>query len=613
MKTTAMDIAMDQEAILSLAGKEKVITHPKVSSHFANIEDGILDSSSLSLLKMECQSVEASDVFQKAESWRSLQEYHKQMKGFEAANDLPHSIRQINAMTVADGYIPEELSHQDVTGRLIRKQARYILRAPFMKAVTSHTEYRDVPGFQIPKRIMKETIDILNLLRSIGNLFRKDKIQTMVGSRDEVKIASRCFGTLWPAGINLYGILRELYPAFHARITGQVPVYVANHIEELPQATVDASDVRGIGRFSIDGHGRFLGLYPVSEVPQDQVTLDSPFVSQDQLGRKAIVNRIIQDILHAIEKTGNRNIIVIDYAGGVGNMSELLLKKIYSNPDEKLKELLLEKVRVAVIDIAGDQLAGGVNRFLQLGKQPRYEGIYDRIIFLKGDVTKPLSAEHISAMEQKFSAAMSSDPIYIGMTSYTIGALDNISLEDGTTVAHAMADEMFKQCWKVYAVDFSSPMWRLQGFLKDTGKWGREYLRVLHGYTGPQDEKEPLHWLISIYLRVRFGLRLHSIADFVRYMSVGPALASHYTTVWPDSDGHNAGYCVVEDNSLKKPGILSFAERLQGQGATLFYKSQIWLFGTLDMGKTRNGNRAWAFIPGWVADFVVAENAQLKI
>jgi hypothetical protein len=216
-------------------------------------------------------------------------------------------------------------------------------------------------------------------------------------------------------------------------------------------------------------------------------------------------------------------------------------------------------------------------------------------------------------MEKKFSAAILSDPIYIGMTSYTIGALDNISLEDGTTVAHAMADEMFKQCWKVYAVDFSSPMWRLQGFLKDTGKWGKEYLRVLHGYTGPQDEREPLHWLISIYLRVRFGLRLHSIADFVRFMSVGPALASHYTTVWPDSDGHNAGYCVVEDGTLKKPGILSFAERLQGQGATLFYKSQIWLFGTLDMGKTRNGNRAWAFIPGWVADFVVAENAQLKI
>ena len=90
MKTTAMDIAMDQETGLSLAGKEKVITYPKVSP-FTNIEDGILDSSSLSLLKIECQSVEASDVFQKVESWKSLQEYHNLMKSFEAANDIPRS------------------------------------------------------------------------------------------------------------------------------------------------------------------------------------------------------------------------------------------------------------------------------------------------------------------------------------------------------------------------------------------------------------------------------------------------------------------------------------------------------------------------------------------
>ncbi len=612
MKAAVIDRTMDQVAGASLADAEKAVRRPRMSP-FTNREDGILDTSAMNVLKVERQSVAAAEVFPQRESWRSLQEYHNLLKGYEAVNELPRSIQQINTLTVADGYIPEELSHQDVTGRLIRKQARHILQAPFMKAITSHPECRDVPGFGIPKRIMKETIDILNFLRSIGNLFRKNKIQTMVGSPDEVKIATRCFGTLWPAGVNLYGILRELYPAFHARVTGQVPVYVGDHLEELLDSTIDSRGVRGIGRLSIDGRGRFLGLYPVSEVPPDQVTMDSPFVSQDQLGRKAIVQRIIEDIVHALQKTGNRNVIVIDYAGGVGNMSELLLRKIYDNPDAKLKKLLLERVRLAVIDIAGDQLAGGENRFVQLGKQPRYEGIYDRIIFLQGDVTKPLSEQNISALEKKFSSAMSSNPIYLGMTSYTIGALDNITLPDGTTVAHAMADEMFNQCWKVYAVDFSSPMWRLSAFLKDTGKWGREYLRVLHGCAEREDEKEPLHWLIAIYLRVRFGLKLHSLADFVRFMSIGKALASHYTTVWPDSDGHNAGYCVLEDGSLKKPGILSFAERLQGQGATLFYKSKIWLFGTLDLGKTQNGNRAWAFIPGWIADFVVAENARLKI
>ncbi|MCK7477537.1 MAG: hypothetical protein M0C28_08675 [Candidatus Moduliflexus flocculans] len=195
-------------------------------------------------------------------------------------------------------------------------------------------------------------------------------------------------------------------------------------------------------------------------------------------------------------------------------------------------------------------------------------------------------------MKAKFGEASGANTLYIGMTSYTIGALDNITLEDGTTVAHAMADEMFKQCWKVYAVDFSSPMWRLSAFLKDTGKWGREYLRTVHGYVDKEDEQEPMHRLVSFYLKIRFGLALKSVADFVRFMSIGAALASHYTTVWPDSDGHNAGYCVVEDGTLKKPGILSFAERLQGQGATLYYKSKVWLFGTLDLGNTQGGNQS---------------------
>jgi hypothetical protein len=511
-------------------------------------------------------------------------------------------------MTVKDGYIPEDLSHQEITGRKLRRQAKYIFRAPFLKAVTSHPEYCDVPGFESSKRVMKETLHILNLLRSVGNLFRKNKIHTMVGSPAEVKIASRCFGNLWPAGINLYGILRELYPAFHARITGQAPIYVANHMEDMLDTPMDSRAVRGIGRFSIDRHGRFLGLYPVSEVPQEQVTLDSTFVSQDQLGRKAIVNRILGDVIQAVKETVNRSVIVIDYAGGVGNMSELLLKRIYGMPDKNLKTLLLSKVRVAVIDIAEDQLAAGINRFQQIDKQPRYAGMHSRILFLKGDVTKPLNAEHISALKAKFGEASLSNPLYLGMTSYTIGALDNITLGDGTTVAHAMADEMFKQCWKIYAVDFSSPMWRLSAFLKDTGKWGREYLRVVHGYADKEDKREPMHRLVAIYLKIRFGLALKSVADFVHFMSIGTALASHYTTVWPDSDGHNAGYCVVKDGTLKKPGILSFAERLQGQGATLYYKSKIWLFGTMDLGKTQRGNRAWAFIPGWIADFVVAEN-----
>ena len=607
MKTAVMEKTVDALADIPVRAKEKKIRIITSLSR-AGIEDRILNPNAMSLLKVERHRVNAGDVFQNRKLWESLQNYHNLMQSYEQANAIPPAIEQINAMTVRDGYIPEALSHQDMTGKGIRRQAKYIYRAPFMKAVASHPEYRDLPGFEITKTVMKETMDILNLLRSIGNLFRSQKIQTMNGSRAEVNIASRCFGSLWPAGINLYGILRELYPAFHARVTGQAPICVVNTLENLPDAPVDAGTVSGVGRFSIDGQSRFLGLYPVSAVPADEVTQDSTFVSQDQLGRKAIVGRILEDIIQALKTAANRCVVVIDYAGGVGNMSELLLKKICDLPDGNLKNLLLSRVRAAVIDIAEDQLAAGVNRFQQMEKQSQYTGIYDRIIFLKGDITQPLNNWHIRAMKDKFGETFMTGPLYLGMTSYTLGALDNISLEDGTTVAHAMADEMFRQCWKVYAVDFSSPMWRLSAFLKDTGKWGREYLRVVHGVADQEDEIEPMHQLVSLYLKIRFGVTISSVADFVRFMSIGGALASHYTTIWPDSDGHNAGYCVVGDGALKKPGILSFAERLQGRGATLYYKSKVWLFGTLDLGKTGGDHRAWAFIPGWIADFVVAEN-----
>ncbi len=587
--------------------EEKVQALISKSPVISGIENRILDIRSMSLLQVEQQQVKAEDVFLTRNSWQALQTHHRKMKNYEQKNIIPALAAKINAMTVKDGFIPEVLTHQDITGRASRLQAKYIYNAPFMKAVSSHPEYCTIAGFETPKRIMKETMDLLNFLRSAGNLFRKNKIHTMAGSPAEVEIANQCFGSLWPAGVNLYGILRELYPAFHARITGQVPVCIADNMEDMINVPPDARTVRGIGRFSIDRQGRFLGLYPTAAVPGKRVTLDADLVSQDQLGRKAIVKRILEDAIHAIRNSSCQSIIVIDYAGGVGNMSELLLKKIFDLPDISLKNLLLAKVRVVVIDIADDQLAAGIKRFEQMKKQPRYAGIDRHIVFLKGDVTKPLTDGHLKFMKARFGEEALANPVYLGMTSYTIGALDNITLDNGTTVAHAMADEMFKQCWKVYAVDFSSPMWRLSAFLQDTGKWGREYLRVVHGCTEKDDEQKPMNSLIAFYLKLRFGISLNSVADFVRFMQIGAALASHYSTVWPGSDGHNAGYCVLEDGTLKKPGILSFAEQLRRQGAALHYKSKVWLFGTLDLGKMDGGNRAWAFIPGWIADFIVAE------
>lgn len=566
--------------------------------------DVLKDLSLSSQFHLERQRVKASEVFHDRRILEALQQYRKTLTLYEGKREIPPSVARINNMSIPEGYIPEDLSHQNLVGRKLVNQARYLNKTDFIKAIESHEDYTDIPGFEIQKRLVYETVTILNMIRRVTNIFRKKPIQPMISSNEEVRIARICYGSLWPAGINLYEILRDIYPAFHARITGQVPAYIGNHMDELLDVCVKRNDVQGIGRISINDQGRFLGLYPVARVPADSVTSDSMFVAQDQIGRKAIIKNILKDITEIVQSGSKNNTLIIDYAGGVGNMSELLIEGIAGLSDA---ENIIEHVRFAIIDVADNQLEAGKCRFRKI-VQSRFSWIKDKYIFLNGDATKPISKDHMDAMKVKFGKAFMKEPTCLGMTSYTIGALDNFIMSDGTTMANAMADEMFNQCWKVYAVDFSSPMWRVEGFVKDTGKWGEEYLRAIHGRTDEMDEKMPLNNLLSWYLRMRFGLSVRSIADFVRLMAKGPALATHYTTVWPYRDGHNAGYCVLEDGTIKKPGIISFAQRLQRFGAPVYYRSKVMLVGALDIGKTSGNNRVWAFMPGWIADFVIAEN-----
>jgi hypothetical protein len=572
----------------------------------ANID--LINPSTMYPLKLETDTVEAHQVFNDQNAWEDLQNYCRITRQYENERYLPESIAVINQMKIRSGYVPEEISHQEISGRQLIKQAELINRAPFLIAIKSHAENRDVEGFHKQKRLIEETIQILNLLRRTGNIFRAKKIHTMLGSRAEVDVAWKCFGTIWPAGIDLYAILQELYPAFHARITGQIPVYLEGYMDSLLDRSVNRKSIHGIGRFLVDDNSRFIGLYPVAEVPAKDVTLNSPFISQDQIGRKAIVQRILDDLITISRKDRDKSVVVLDYAGGVGNLSEILLKMVYSFDDVALRARLLNKVKAVVIDLEEGQLEAGRLRFEVMNKKPDLQGIKDRIIFMKGDVTKPLGESQLISIHDKFGIKYYDRPIFMGMTAYTIGALDIQSDHDVTTYAQAMAREVFKQCNKIYAVDFSSPMWRLEDFLRDTARWGKEYLRTVHGMPDPQDEHIPLPPMIALWLALRHGLKCRTISEFVRSMALAPALASHYITAWPGSEGHSAGYSIGECGVMKKPGILSFAKSLQSYGAHVTYKSKVWLVGTLDLGRTSKDNRAWAFIPGWVADFVISEN-----
>lgn len=563
------------------------------------------------VLRLERDHVAAEEAFVSRRTCEALLAHRRRKLAATLPGGIAAAVERINALAVPEGALPEDLTHQDLSGRQSLRQACRIRDAAFLRAIVRHPEYRDLPGFEAPKQLMEAAFRGLNALRRAGNLFRRDALHAVVGSAAEVQIATRCMGSMWPAGIDLYGILREMYPAFHARITGQVPAVFATRLDDLLDEPLGPRQVRGVGRFTIDRHGRFLGLYPVVAVPVDQVTVDSPLVSQDQLGRREIVARILADLADVVQAGVGRTCLVVDYAGGVGNLSELVLQGILRFPDQQMRSRLVERVRVVVIDASEGQLAGGRSRFRRLAQRPELAGIERQILFLRGDVTHPLGPAIRETIRAGFGDAWVDDPIHLGMTSYTLGALDNVRSADGQPVSTAMADAMHEQCWRIHAVDFSSPLWRLGAFLDEAGRWGREYLRTVHGRTDDADEHAPLPAWLRHLVRLRYRLRLATVADFVRFMSTGGALAAHYATVWPGIDGHSAGYSVQEDGQLRKPAILSFAERLQGRGASLEYRSRVRLFATLDLGATAGRRRAWACVPGWLADFVSAENVAL--
>ncbi len=568
----------------------------------------MLDPDSMQPLQVEREIVPAAEVFHDEQVLTILQEHRKTILHYEQNNDPPASVAAINALSVPDGYVPQELSSQDVAGKNIADQAELVLRADFVQAVAHHPDFRGLGLFAKPMRMVLDTGALFNLLLKIGNLWRGHKIKVLRGSSAEMGFVDFCYGNAWPPGVNLYTILRELYPVFHALSTGQVPIWLAENMDDLLDGAGSPGSGGLLRRLMVDGNNRFMSLLPVAEVPGEHVTGDALFVSQDQLGRRAIVARMLDDVSALMNESRQRKVLVIDYAGGNGNMSELLLRRIYALPDAELRTCLLHNLRVVVIDVSEGQLAGGRIRFAHINRTPGFEDIMDKIIFLKGDATRPFQEEECAQINRAFGPDFVTRAVSLGMTSYTIGALDNMHREDGVRFPEAMAESMFSQCWKIYVTDFSSPMWRMNAFLQDTGSWGKEYLRVLHGVAEEHEEHMPFPGRFAIALKVRYGLNFKSIADFVRYTAMGPALAANYMTVWPGSDGHSSGYTVLEDNTLKKPAILSYGRRLQGLGADVLYKSRVNLFATGDLGGTTKGNRAWYFMPGWVADFIVASN-----
>ncbi|MCD6586487.1 MAG: hypothetical protein J7K96_12055 [Desulfobacteraceae bacterium] len=491
-------------------------------------------------------------------------------------------------------YLPKGRAHnknltdfhnQDIPAYMMALQAEAILNFPFMKDVLKN--YKTLPGYRIQKFF-------LEVIVRVAAHFFPDSVVLGHSTKPEICLAKATIASDMGC-FDLYKVLGEAYPVYHAEITRRMPAYVAENMDALINA--GAGKLKSPAEFFVWGKKRrFLGLHPVIEVPQKHLLGESPWVSQDQIARKVICRKILQDVKESLKINPEKPVYVIDFGGGVGNLSEILLKKIYSIPDSEdgIRELMKRKVRIIVRDASARQIKGGRRRFEKMesglnGAGIHLRGINRNICFLENDITIAMDSADQSIIEGKTPAQVLlskwpdmnlADSLVIGMSAYVLGAIPNEFMEK-------VANEICRQCTKFYVVDFSSPMWRPKAFLEDTGKWGEAYLRAVHGKTDG--------WMDAI---------LHPHA---KLMALSPGIASQYAA-WPGVDGHNAGYTIQSDGFLKVPNIQSLAVKMQKlHKKNIYYTSKVRLFTLIYLGYAESGNIALAGVPGWMADYLIAE------
>jgi hypothetical protein len=496
------------------------------------------------------------------------------------ADDLTSYLK--NSNTLKDLTL---FQHQDVPAYMMALQAKAILNFPFMRHVRK--QCKALSGYRLQRYIM---MAILKTCCAIC----PDHIVLGHGTYPEIRLAAAAFAS--DIGyFNLYDVLGEGYPIYHAEMTRRIPVYIDERTDELLEAKAGKID-SPVEHLIWGKERRFAGLYPVIEVPEAYLSADSAWVSQDQLARKDICRKIVDDAMMVLRKDPEKPVYIIDFGGGVGNLSEVLLKIIYTMPESEAptRELLKKKVRIIVRDLSKQQIQGGIKRFSRMVSSMNGSGldlskILENICFLVSDITKEMESPDQVDSDGKTPAEMLKSKwldfdltgsFVIGMCAYALGAIPAAAMKEA-------AIEVNRLCTKFYAVDFSSPMWRPQAFLNDTGAMGRSYLRALHGKTDS---------LLDAVLN-----------PIVKFMALSPGLAGQYAT-WKGADGHNAGYTIESDGSLIPPNILSFARKMQLlAGKKIYYKSKVRFYTFLYLGHTVSKNVALACVPGWVADYLVAE------
>jgi len=354
----------------------------------------------------------------------------------------------------------------------------------------------------------------------------------------------------------------------HAQTSGYVPKTIAaaqleNSLDSLimPENSRRAKGFRsGLVRLILD-------TLPSLALPADDFLADSTWTSQDWIGRRDTARRIIKFACSAIR--AGKVFRLIDEAGGTANNILILFEEIVKL-DGPEREMLLKEgnLTVYVRDISSVQLEAGRQKIKALEKQL---GISCNVSFIEESIT----LKRFEPDPDMFTAAI---------TSYTPGALPPSLIKEMGTV--------FSTYDMVLTRDFSEGAFMRDAFLRQTGVFGRAYIRILHGKTFPGDSLWR-KFLTSTY-------------------SLGRGLYNQYR-VWPGR-GHEAGWGLeVVDGKhtgyVEAPNISLLAVELEKHGHQIINRFNVKAFAVIPVGRIpQSNNLEVKYAPGWTEQIILSLN-----
>ena len=162
----------------------------------------------------------------------------------EETNYTPKITQQIQAAKSDLSNVNPDLLHQSQPGKNLQEQIASITGQEYFSLIEQAA--KPLPGYRIQKGLIKSTMLFLNSLVKRDNIKNNTNNTYPLLSKEGIRFVETFFGSELPNKLDLYDILGEQYPSFHARSVQQVPEEVAEQLLSGNMKFAKKNELKGI-------------------------------------------------------------------------------------------------------------------------------------------------------------------------------------------------------------------------------------------------------------------------------------------------------------------------------------------------------------------------------